>query len=82
MSAGGFVGAGDTPVPHANPHIPAGAMFPLFQSTAGVGVRLGAAGSAMVSCGVCLSVCLHNVSFLFPPRVPVTQGVTPESLAP
>lgn len=56
MSAAGFVGAGDTPVPHANPHTPAGAMFPLFQSTAGVGVRLGAAGSAMVSCGVCLSV--------------------------
>ncbi|NWH90173.1 ADDB protein, partial [Aegithalos caudatus] len=57
----------DTPVPRPSPHAPAGAMFPLFQSTAGAGARLGAAGSAMVSRGVCLSVCLHNVSFLFPP---------------
>ncbi|NXS18377.1 ADDB protein, partial [Mystacornis crossleyi] len=57
LSPGGFVGCGDTPVPHPSPHAPAGAMFPLFRSTAGAGARLGAAGSAMVSRGVCLSVC-------------------------
>lgn len=88
MAAGGFVGWSGTPPAAPLKHRPQ----QHFGIAAHVGFSVGrgaGAGGSWLSHGVswCLSVCLSvsaTSSFLFPPRVAFTQGVTsaPECLSP